>query len=161
MPDQPDLQRLADELAIRDLAARFTDAVNRNDAAALGALFTDDGEWLVPGMETTHGPAAASARIADLRSTFVNLLQLLYSGHVDLADDGRSATATWYLAENASDGENSFAFTGVYEDELRKTDDGWRFARRRFSFLYRGRTELPGKWYAHPAAPVNDQGARR
>jgi hypothetical protein len=105
-------------------------------------------------METTHGPAEAAARIAELRSTFVRLLQLLYSGHVDLADDGRSAVATWYLAENASDGENAFAFTGVYADELRKTDAGWRFARRTFSFLYRGRTELPGRWYPHPAAPV-------
>lgn len=150
----PDLQRLADELAVRDLASRFTDAVNRNDPAALGALFTDDGEWLVPGMETTHGPAEASARIAELRTTFVNLLQLLYSGHVDVAEDGRSATATWYLSENASDGENAFVFTGVYRDELRRTDDGWRFARRTFSFLYRGRAELPGKWYPHPAAPV-------
>ncbi len=150
----PDLQRLTDELAIRDLAARFTDAVNRNDPAALGALFTDDGEWVVPGMETTHGPAEAGARIAQLRAEFVQLLQLLYSGHVDLAGDGQSATATWYLAENASDGDNAFAFTGVYQDELRKTAAGWRFARRRFSFLYRGRTELPGKWYPHPATPV-------
>lgn len=150
----PDLQHLADELAVRDLAARVTDAVNRNDPAALGALFTEDGEWLVPGMETTHGRDEASARISELRSTFVHLLQMLYSGHVDLADDGYSATATWYLAENASDGESAFAFTGVYQDELRRTDEGWRFAQRRFSFLYRGRTELPGRWYPHPAAPI-------
>jgi len=154
MSDSPDVSRIADELAIRDLAARFTDAVNRNDPEALGALFTEDGEWVVPGMETTHGPAEAATRIGQLRSTFVQLLQLLYSGHVDLADDGRTATATWYLAENASDGENAFAFTGVYRDELRRTEAGWRFARRTFSFLYRGRTELPGKWYPHPAAPV-------
>ena len=154
MPDHSDLQRLTDELAVRDLAARFTDAVNRNDPAALGALFTDDGEWVVPGMETTHGPDEAAARITQLRTTFVNLLQLLYSGHVDLADDGRTGAATWYLAESASDGENAFAFTGVYQDTLRRTDAGWRFARRQFSFLYRGRADLPGKWYPHPAAPV-------
>lgn len=152
MSERPDWQHLTDELAVRDLAARFTDAVNRNDPAALGALFTEDGEWLVPGMETAHGPAAAVAQIAQLRTTFVNLVQLLYSGHVDLADDGRSASATWYLAENASDGTNGFVFTGVYQDELRKTAEGWRFARRRFSFLYRARAELPGRWYPHPAA---------
>lgn len=160
MPEQPDLQRLTDELAIRDVTARFTDAVNRNDPAALGALFTEDGEWVVPGMETTHGPEAAAARIGQLRTTFVHLLQLLYSGHVDLAADGQSAAATWYLAESASDGENAFAFTGVYRDELRRTDAGWRFVRRTFSFLYRGRTELPGKWYPHPAAPVSAPAAR-
>ena len=152
MPTQPDLQRLSDELAVRDAAARFTDAVNRNDAAALGALFTRDGEWVVPGMATTTGPEAAAARIAELRSTFVHLLQTLHSGHVDL--DGDTATATWYLAEQASDGENAFALTGVYRDQLRRTDDGWRFSRREFAFLYRGRADLPGRWYPHPASAV-------
>lgn len=160
MSGQPDLQRLADDLAIRDLTARFTDAVNRSDPAALGALFTEDGEWVVPGMETTHGPEAAAARIGELRSTFVHLLQLLFSGHVGLAEDGQTAAATWYLSESASDGDKAFAFTGVYRDELRRTEAGWRFARRTFTFLYRGRTELPGKWYPHPAAPVSDPAAR-
>lgn len=153
MPTQPDIQLLADELAVRDAAARFTDAVNRNDPAALGELFTQDGEWVVPGMETTTGPDAAATRIGQLRSTFENLLQLLHSGHVDLAGD--TATATWYLSEQASDGENAFAFTGVYHDRLRRTDAGWRFARREFTFLYRGRAELPGRWYPHPAGAVS------
>lgn len=159
MTSQPELQRISDELAVRDLAARFTDAVNRNDPAALGALFTEDGQWVVPGMETTTGREAASAQIAQLRTTFVDLLQLLYSGHVEL--DGDDATATWYLSEQASDGERAFAFTGVYRDVVRRTDEGWRFARREFTFLYRGRTELPGRWYPHPAGAVTGQAARR
>lgn len=152
MPTQPDLQHIADELAIRDVISRFTDAVNRNDPAALGALFTEDGVWVIPGMETTTGQEAAAARIAQLRSAFVHLTQLLHSGHVDL--DGDTATATWYLTEQASDGESSFAFTGTYSDQLRHTDVGWRFVRREFAFLYRGRADLPGKWSRHPAASV-------
>jgi uncharacterized protein (TIGR02246 family) len=146
-------QHLADELAVRDLAARFTDAVNRDDPTALGALFTSDGEWVVPGVRTTVGPDAAAEQIRRLRETFVHLVQVLHSGHVDL--DGDTASAVWYLSENAATADGSgFAFTGVYHDELRRTGEGWRFARRTFSFLYRGKTELSGKWYAHPAAPA-------
>jgi uncharacterized protein (TIGR02246 family) len=146
-----DLQHALDELAIRDTVARFTDAVNRSDPPALGELFTDDGEWLVPGMPTTVGSAAASERILGLRTAFANLIQLLHSGHVDI--DGDRATARWYLSETASAADGtSFAFTGTYQDELVRTADGWRFTRREFTFLYRGKAELNGKWYPHPVA---------
>lgn len=149
-----DLQQAMDELAIRDTAARFTDAVNRSDGPALGELFTDDGEWLVPGMPTTVGRAAAAERIEGLRTTFANLVQLMHSGHVNI--DGDRATARWYLSETASSADGaSFAFTGIYEDEFVRTADGWRFARRAFTFLYRGKAELAGKWYPHPGAATS------
>jgi uncharacterized protein (TIGR02246 family) len=142
-----------DELAVRDLTARFTDAVNRRDPETLGALFTEDGEWVVPGVPTSVGPEAAAAQIRGLLSTFVHLVQLLHSGHVEV--DGDVATATWYLTESASDGgDAAFGFTGVYRDEARRTDDGWRFSRREFTFLHREKRAAAGKWYPHPAAAL-------
>lgn len=148
-----DVQRLIDENEIRDLAARFTAAVNRSDAKSLGDLFTEGGEWQVPGMPTTVGREAAAERIGGLRATFANLVQLLHSGHVEVVGDG--ATAEWYLSETATDGDgNGFAFTGVYQDEMVRTAEGWRFVRRSFTFLYRGKAELRGKWYPHPAEPA-------
>lgn len=150
-----DVQQLIDENAIRDLAARFTAAVNRGDSKSLGDLFTEDGEWLVPGMPTTAGREAAAQRIDGLRTTFVNLIQLLHSGHVDL--DGDRATAEWYLSETARDADgNAVAFTGVYQDDLVRGPAGWRFVRRSFTFLYRGKAELQGRWYPHPAADARD-----
>jgi uncharacterized protein (TIGR02246 family) len=148
-----DVQQLIDENEIRDLTARFTAAVNRGDAKTLGDLFTEDGEWHVPGMPTTVGREAAAERIGGLRATFANLLQLLHSGQVEV--DGDRATSEWYLSETASDADgNGFAFTGIYQDELVRTAGGWRFARRGFTFLYRGKAELRGKWYSHPEAPA-------
>ena len=97
------------------------------------------------------GREAAAERIQGLRSTFPNLIQLLHSGHVVI--DGDRATAEWYLSETAGTADGaSFAFTGTYQDELVRTPDGWRFARRVFTFLYRGKAELNGKWYRHPGA---------
>ena len=140
-----------DELAIRDLAARFTDAVNRRDPEAVGRTFVDDGEWVVPGLPPSVGPHAAEKQIAGLLENFTFLVQLLHSGQVDV--DADVATASWYLTENASDGSTTaFTFVGVYRDELRRGDDGWRFTRREFAFLRREKSELQGKCYAHPAA---------
>jgi uncharacterized protein (TIGR02246 family) len=142
---------IAAELAIRDLTARFTDAVNRRASADLADLFTSDGEWHVPGVPTVIGRPAIAAQLDSLLANFGRLIQLMHSGHVDVAGD--QATAVWYLTESAQDAAGaSFAFTGVYTDQLVKTEHGWRFQERRFDFLYRGRAELAGKWYAHPRA---------
>jgi uncharacterized protein (TIGR02246 family) len=140
------------ELAIRDLTARFTDAVNRRASADLAGLFTSDGEWHVPGVPTVVGQPAIAAQLDALLANFGKLIQLTHSGHVDVAG-GDQATAVWYLTESAQDSAGaSFAFTGVYTDRLVKTEHGWRFQQRRFDFLYRGRTDLAGKWYPHPRA---------
>ena len=39
------IERLAIDADIRDLTARFSDAVNRCDPDAFGDLFADDGAW--------------------------------------------------------------------------------------------------------------------
>lgn len=39
------IERLAIDAEIRDLAARFSDAVNRRDPDTFGDLFADDGAW--------------------------------------------------------------------------------------------------------------------
>lgn len=41
------VERLAIDAEIRDLAARFSDTVNRGDVDAFGALFVDDGDWKI------------------------------------------------------------------------------------------------------------------
>jgi hypothetical protein len=137
-------QTLADELAIRDLTSQFTDAVNRREPTALGALFVADGEWIVPGIPETRGPAAVTAVIDHLLSGFPLLVQLVNTGRVQITGD--QATARWYLTEFARDVNGvGWSFVGYYHDRLIRTSGGWRFASRRFDFLYRGRTEVPGK----------------
>jgi uncharacterized protein (TIGR02246 family) len=41
------IERLTIDAEIRDLAARFSDAVNRRDPDAFGDLFADDGVWAI------------------------------------------------------------------------------------------------------------------
>jgi uncharacterized protein (TIGR02246 family) len=142
-----------DQLAIRDLTARFTDAVNRRDTQALAATFAEDGEWHVPGVPTVVGRAAIAEHLGGLLKNFQRLIQLTHSGHIDVS--GNTAAAAWYLTEAAADAAgNAFDFTGVYTDALVRTTEGWRFRERSFAFLYRSKSTSTGKWYDHPRAVV-------
>lgn len=139
------------QIAIQDLTARFTDAVNRRASEDLAALFTVDGEWHVPGVPVARGRDAISAQLTSLLTSFTRLIQLTHSGHVDVA--GERASAVWYVTETAQDeADNGFEFTGVYTDALVRTPEGWRFSERSFAFLYRSKAALAGKWYPHPRA---------
>jgi uncharacterized protein (TIGR02246 family) len=140
---------LAGQIEIRDLTARFTDAVNRRAPKELAGLFAEDGEWHVPGVPVAAGREAISTLLHKLLGNFEQLIQLTHSGHVDVTGD--TATATWYLTENAADADgNAFAFTGVYTDKLIRTPAGWRFAQRTFDFLQRGKSAGAGRHYPHP-----------
>ncbi len=142
----------ADELAIRNLVAAFSDAVNRRDSGALAALFVPEGGWTVPGLGTAEGSEAIAARLDGLLGGFPFLVQFAHQGEVRVA--GERAAARWYIEElaRAADGSGSH-FIGTYHDTLQRTAEGWRFAVRRFDFLYRGRTDLGGKTY-----PFTDPG---
>ncbi|MGE3621426.1 MAG: nuclear transport factor 2 family protein [Acidimicrobiia bacterium] len=144
---------VADELAIRDLVARFTDAVNRRATDEFADLFTDDGEWVVPGMPECRGGAAAGAQLAGMLEAFAFLVQLVHSGRVQV--DGDQASARWYITEWAADGEGGGSyFVGTYHDQLVRTGDGWRFTSRRFDFLWLGRPEMKGKAKPFPEVPA-------
>ncbi|WP_068755719.1 nuclear transport factor 2 family protein [Thermobifida cellulosilytica] len=141
----------ADRIEIRDLAARFTDAVNRRAPEDLAALFTEKGEWHVPGVPEAVGREAITALLSGLLGNFPHLVQLTHSGHVDVFGD--TAAATWYITESGADASgNGFGFVGVYTDDLVRTAEGWRFARRSFAFLQRTRSEAKARWYPHPRA---------
>lgn len=144
--------QVADELAVRDLVARFSDAVTRRAPADMAALWVQDGTWVVPGIGETMGPAAIEGVLAKLLEGFPFLVQLTHNGVVTL--DGEVARARWYISEFGQDREGGGVyFVGTYHDRAVRTDAGWRFARRQFDFLYRGRTEAPGKSYPFPLLP--------
>jgi ketosteroid isomerase-like protein len=140
---------VADEQAIRQLTASFSDAVNRRAFDDFGQLWLPDGVWAIPGLEDAVGPNAIVAQLEQLISSFDFLLQLLHGGQVWV--EGDAARARWYLVElgRTSDGQGVH-FAGVYQDRLVRTNAGWKFGARKFDFLYRGFADLPGKAYPFP-----------
>jgi uncharacterized protein (TIGR02246 family) len=149
----------ADERAIRTLAARFADAVNRTASAELAGLFTGDGVWELPApLGDIRGAAAIAAKLDTLLEHHQRLVQLVFSGVVVLHGD--TAAARWYISEVmvAPDGTSRQVF-GAYEDELARTPTGWRFSRRAYRPLIRllptGNAVLP--WQPYDLTPERPQ----
>ena len=125
------MSRAEDELAIRSLAAAYTDAVNRRDGDGMAAVYAEDG--------MLHSPVAGEPLqgIEKLRKRFKRLvekereflMQLTHSGVVEV--DGDTATARWWFSEIKRPTGGAFEMVfGVYQDEMIRTEAGWRFAKR-------------------------------
>jgi ketosteroid isomerase-like protein len=140
-PPEPGLRELKDELAIRGLAAAYTDAINRCHIDDAIQVYAPDGVFTMMDRPSVTG----SDQIADvLRSTvsrYELLMQLAHSGVVQL--NGDSARARWQITELqvTFDGKRRF-IAGRYEDELARLQQGWRFTRRTFTARYLGDVSL-------------------
>lgn len=143
-------EAVAAELEIRELVARYADAVNRRDAEAWDATWTKEGEWVVFGT-----PFQGEKRLETWRTLMGGLrfvVQLVHSGVIELQGD--EAIARWYLTEQGmSVGDEPMLSLGVYHDRCRRTGEGWRFVSRRFDPLYIGQPDLSGQINPFPQVP--------
>lgn len=126
-----------DELAIRNLLARYGDAVCRRDATAWADTWTADCSWDLGGGRVTHGRAETVALWRAAIEKYPWVAQLPASGVVEEVDG--EVRGTWYVLElnHLADG-SGVMHLGHYRDTYVRTADGWRFATRRFQIVYRG-----------------------
>lgn len=144
------------ESAIRNLSASYSHAVARLDSDAAAAVYTEDGV-----LSAFAGPEIVGRdKITEaLRQTFTTLdflVQTCTAGMVDIQGD--RASASWSVTEwfRQKGKEELGCCFGLYEDQLVRGPDGWRFVRRRFHPFYRGTTPTSGKLYARPDVFAND-----
>lgn len=146
------MQRVQDELAIRSLAAAYTDAVNRRDGVGMAAVYAPEGEL--------HSPAAGAPvvgidklakrfrRLVEVDREF--LFQMTHSGVVEI--DGDHAQARWWFSELKKPAGMGYEYIlGTYQDDVVRLDCGWRFAKRVVSAPLRW--ELPTDGISHQALP--------
>ncbi len=120
-----------DELAIRSLAAAYADAVNRRDADGMAAVLTPDGVIEKPGYgDPVRGRDRILKRYRRLQGEREFLCQMIHTGVVHVAGD--QATARWWFSETKLPvgGGDWLTVIGVYQDEVVRCSEGWRFARR-------------------------------
>lgn len=147
MSDQENL----DYLAICRLQAAYSDAVTRRAWSDLGPLFLPDATIRVDTVTGDPlefvGAEGIGGFISGAIERFEFFELVILNVHVlakaDLgADELRSRTFTCELRQESASGHWTNAF-GVYHDELRRVDDQWRYARRRYQSLARtGRSEV-------------------
>ena len=144
-----DQYKLSDELALRNLEARYCDAVIRRDADAWGSTWAADGVWEFMG-QVIEGRENILSFWKQAMDGFPMIIHHYFSGGLKI--DGDQATCRWYILETVRDinGESK-QFFGVYNDTCIKSDGGWLFKKRCFDLIYQGTALLDAAgWQGYP-----------
>ena len=141
--------RLSDELGLRNLEARYCDAVIRRDADAWESTWALDGVWEFMG-QTIEGRNNIVTLWKQAMDDFPMIIHHYLSGGINI--DGDNASCRWYINEMVINtmGE-ALHFFGVYNDQCRKIENEWLFKKRRFDLIYQGPGLLDDAgWLGYP-----------
>jgi len=138
--------------SIRELIARFADAVTRKDPDAFGTLWAEDGEWII------GEPMSLSAAGVDkIQATFSRIVCkweffAQFAGSTLIEIRGKHAKARSTCEEFGINSRSSETYHNValYLDDLILTPEGWRFQRREYRYLWLDDRPLSGKTFAIP-----------
>jgi ketosteroid isomerase-like protein len=141
-----ELQKLWDFQHIQALPQRYCDAIIRKDVAAVVALFTADGEFIVPAAAFhvgTQAPASEADRRYAGRKALLKMYEETFRGGVsplpsvsnivfEIQGDvalGRCLSTIRYA------NDKSACFLAFYDDMYARTDLGWKFSKRALRLL--------------------------
>lgn len=122
-----------DRAQISDVLVRYSTGIDRRDWPLFRTVFTEDCELDYGEIGTFVGVDAVVQFMADSHQMAGHTLHRITNQAVDV--DGDTATARAYvdaliMAQDNASGVNA---AGFYDDELLRTDTGWRIRRRRFT----------------------------
>ena len=121
---------------IADVLIRYSTGIDRRDWELFRTCFTDDFHGDYGDLGTFDGVDA----ITDyMRDTHVDLGHTMHQlSNIAVTVDGDTATAQAYIDAIVmlADGASGINALGFYDDELVRTDAGWRFSRRRFTSVH-------------------------
>lgn len=135
MPSDLDTRRISDDLEIRNLLARLAHLADDGDLDEYLQLYAEDAIWEgAAGFGRQEGHAAILAGARERRSSGTTGPGT-HSRHIlttiDVEVDGDHARSkSCFLFYTGTDASPSLQVMGVYEDEHRRTPQGWRLARR-------------------------------
>jgi uncharacterized protein (TIGR02246 family) len=142
------LDSAAAEAEIRQLYARYADAVWRKDFAAVGDCYTEDAEWRIGGA-VLRGRIEIVEHLKIVLAKFRRVLITLRTPVLAIA--GETATGRSYVTEQGAftDGR-AIAPIGTYFDRMVHQAGLWRFTWRLFQTCYVGPPDLSGQFYENP-----------
>jgi 3-phenylpropionate/cinnamic acid dioxygenase small subunit len=122
-----------DRQDISDLLVRYATGIDRRDWPLFRTVFTDDCELDYGEIGTWHGVDAVTDFMDTTHAMAGHTLHRLTNQTITL--DGDNASARTYIDAVIMFGDNQSGVNawGFYDDEIVRTTDGWRIARRRFT----------------------------
>ncbi len=138
------------ECAIRQLHARYADAVWRKDLDAFGDCFTEDAEWRIGG-RIQRGRSDIVDNLRRLLPNFERVLMTFRTPLLDLGEEEGTATARTYVTENNifADGRPGCSI-GIYYERFVEQEGRWRFKWRLFQTHYLGPADISGPLFPNP-----------
>jgi uncharacterized protein (TIGR02246 family) len=137
------------ETAIRQLYARYVDAVWRRDVEAFVACFAADAEWNIAGRRLRGHDEIGSGFLAFMAPAERVMMQL----GPPAIDVGAPTTATGRTLVSELikllDGR-AMRTIGVYYDRFVRQGGHWRFGWRHWSLTYYGPPDFSGAYYDSP-----------
>jgi hypothetical protein len=137
------------ECAIRQLHARYLDAVYRYDFESFGDCFTEDCRWTIGGA-VLHGRKAIVEYNRKLfTEKFKKLFITLRTPILDVGD-GVASGRTYFSGQNVLIDGTPYFPTGIYYERFVDQGDRWRMAWRMFETHYHGPADLSGTFFQNP-----------
>ena len=125
-----------DKIEIQETISLYHEAGSKADWDQIIATFLPDAVWEVPGMKIRcQGHAAIRDAMSAMLTSIDYLVQI--NAPAIIAVDGDNATARSLVRECAKyhGAAGLIDVVGQFNDELARTADGWRFARRTFTIM--------------------------
>lgn len=120
---------IEDQFEIQQLLARYTHAADIHPPEAMREVFATDGRFHIDAMDIdVHGIDAIVQFFTKMRPDMDGVYHVNSNLVVDI--DGHTATAVSYLTTLRSGATPEIVGVARYEDELVKTDHGWRIQTR-------------------------------
>jgi 3-phenylpropionate/cinnamic acid dioxygenase small subunit len=122
-----------DRQDISDLLVRYATGIDRRDWSLFRTVFTDDCELDYGEIGTWQGVDAVTDFMDTTHAMAGHTLHRLTNQAITL--DGDKASARTYVDAVIMFGDNQSGVNawGFYDDEIVRSADGWRIARRRFT----------------------------
>jgi uncharacterized protein (TIGR02246 family) len=121
---------------IRQLHARYADAIFRKDAAAVGALFAEQGQWLVGG-QALKGRDSIVEFLTGALPGFRRIVMTFRTPVVDVVD-GETVARTWVTEERVFAAEAPVSLIGIYFDRFIRENGRLALNWRQFQTHYSG-----------------------
>jgi ketosteroid isomerase-like protein len=136
------------DAAIRQLHARYTDAVWRKDYPSFGDCFAEDCEWRIGGL-ALEGRKEIVDTFSTLMVKFKRVLITIRSPILEVGN-GTASGRTYFTEQSMYTDGKPLAAIGTYYEHFVDQGDRWRFKWRLFQTQYAGSPDISGPFFDNP-----------
>jgi 3-phenylpropionate/cinnamic acid dioxygenase small subunit len=129
---------------VADVLVRYATGIDRRDWALFHTCFTNDCVADYGNIGVWHGADAITEWMKQAHAGCGRTMHRITNEAVSPNGDGVTARSYLDAIVMAPDNRTGARAVGYYDDELVRTDDGWKIARRRFTMVLLERDLVAG-----------------